>query len=117
MAQRTIVQLVDDLDGTESGDISRVEFALDGITYEIDLNDANVDKLRNGLAQYVEAARRVGGRAKRGSGAAARGASGCGRSKEELQEIREWARSNGHEVSERGRIATSVLEAYDAAKG
>jgi Lsr2 protein len=39
MAQHTIVQLVDDLDGTNSDTVHTVEFGLDGVTYEIDLND------------------------------------------------------------------------------
>src|SRR4051812_41332269 len=62
MAQKTIVTLVDDLTGEEAEDITTVEFALDGVTYEIDLDDKNSTKLRDALAEYIGAARRTGGR-------------------------------------------------------
>jgi hypothetical protein len=113
MAQLTIVQLIDDLDGTTSDDISRVEFAIDGVTYEIDLNEDNSARLRDVFAKYIDAARRVGGRAKRGTATAR---SGSGRSKDETRAIREWAKANGHEVSDRGRIPSTVIEAYEASK-
>ncbi|MFB9903123.1 histone-like nucleoid-structuring protein Lsr2 [Allokutzneria oryzae] len=115
MAQLTIVQLIDDLDGTSSEDISRVEFAIDGVAYEIDLNEENSTKLRDAFAQYVEAARRVGGRAKRGTAAGGRGG-GSARSKDETRAIRDWAKANGHEVSDRGRIPGTVIQAYEASK-
>ena len=113
MAQRTIVQLIDDLDGSTSSDISRVEFGLDGLTYEIDLNESNAAALRDKLTPFVEAARRIGGRAKSGTG---RRAAGEGRSKEETKAIRDWAKANGHEVSDRGRIPGNVIEAFEAAR-
>ncbi|GAA4010133.1 Lsr2 family protein [Allokutzneria multivorans] len=113
MAQRTFVQLIDDLDGTAADDISRIEFAVDGVTYEIDLNEGNATKLRDSLEPFVEAARRVGGRAKRGT--ASSGAAGSGRTKDEIRAIREWAKTNGHDVSDRGRIPSTVIEAYQAA--
>src|ERR1700712_3873189 len=62
MAQKTVVTLVDDLTGEESEDITTVEFALDGVTYEIDLDEKNSAGLPDQLAQYVAAARRTGGR-------------------------------------------------------
>ncbi|MFB9907718.1 histone-like nucleoid-structuring protein Lsr2 [Allokutzneria oryzae] len=113
MAQRTIVQLIDDLDNTSSEDISRIEFSLDGVTYEIDLNESNAATLREHLTPFIEAARRIGGRARSGTG---RRGSGEGRSKEETKAIREWAKANGHEVSDRGRIPSTVIEAFQAAK-
>src|SRR4051794_31177174 len=67
MAQKVTVQLVDDLDGTTSEDISTVLFGLDGVSYEIDMSDANADRLRDNLAEYVDSARRIGGRVKRGT--------------------------------------------------
>ncbi|MFB9907064.1 histone-like nucleoid-structuring protein Lsr2 [Allokutzneria oryzae] len=115
MAQRTIVQLIDDLDGSTSSDISRVEFGLDGLTYEIDLNESNATALREKLTPFVDAARRIGGRAKSGT-AGGRRAAGEGRSKEETKAIRDWAKANGHEVSDRGRIPGNVIEAFEAAK-
>src|SRR5712664_633700 len=67
MAQKTIVQLIDDLDGTSSESIETITFGLDGVVYEIDLSDDNAEKLRDNLAEFITSARRTGGRAKRGA--------------------------------------------------
>lgn len=112
MAQKVLVQLVDDLDGTSSNDISTVTFGLDGVTYEIDLNADNASNLRNHLADYIAAARRTGGRVRRGGSPAG----GSGRNREQTQAIREWAKKNGHEVSDRGRIPAAVIEAFETAQ-
>jgi hypothetical protein len=115
MAQKTTVQLVDDLDGTASNDINTVTFGLDGVEYEIDLTEDNAESLRKGLADFVTAARRTGGRVKRGFGGTVTPSSEGARSKEQTQAIRDWARSNGHQVAERGRIPGGVIEAFEAA--
>ncbi len=115
MAQRTTVQLFDDLDGTAGNDISTVTFALDGVSYEIDLTEDNAASLRKGLADFVAAARRTGGRAKRGLGAMTAPSGESARSREQTQAIRDWARNNGHQVAERGRIPGGVVEAFEAA--
>jgi len=109
MAQRVSVLLVDDLDGKPADET--VSFALDGATYEIDLTSSNAAKLRDSLAPWIGHARRSGGRraATRGS---ARSAGGKRRN---LSAIREWARENGHKVSDRGRISTEIQAAYDKA--
>jgi hypothetical protein len=112
MAQQVLVQLVDDLDGTASSDVSTVSFSLDGVTYEIDLSEANAERLRGSLAQYVESARRVGGRLKRGAKA---GQNGSG-SSQEAGLIRAWANENGFGLSGRGRIPSHVVAAYKEAK-
>lgn len=108
MAQQVLVSLIDDLDGQVANET--VEFGLDGKSYEIDLSSENADKLRDALAAYITAARRpaVGARRHSGSGAGRRSAS----EREQNQAIREWARKQGLEVSERGRISAEVLEAY-----
>ena len=62
MAQKTIVTLIDDLTGEEAEDITTVEFALEGVTYEIDLADDNAAKLRDNLSRYVAAARKTSAR-------------------------------------------------------
>lgn len=111
MAQQVLVQLVDDLDGTASTDVSTVSFSLDGVTYEIDLSEANAERLRGSLAQYVESARRVGGRLKRGS----RSQNGSG-SSHDAGLIRAWANENGFGLSGRGRIPSHVVEAYKEAQ-
>ncbi|MCP2262279.1 Lsr2 protein [Streptoalloteichus tenebrarius] len=114
MAQKVTVQLVDDLDGSEANET--VEFALDGVTYQIDLSEANAEKLRKSLADFVAAARRAGGGGRRrGAGrAAARPAQArpAAADREQNQAIREWARKRGMKVSDRGRIPAEVLEAY-----
>jgi hypothetical protein len=123
MAQKTIVTLVDDLTGEEAEDISTVEFALDGVTYEIDLDDKNSAKLRDALADYVAAARRTGGRrsgtnGRRRSGGAGTGTpratSPGGYDRETSKQIREWAKAQGFEVSDRGRVPNNVVEAWEA---
>ncbi|MBB6627426.1 Lsr2 family protein [Nocardioides sp. KIGAM211] len=108
MAQKVHIVLVDDLDGSEATE--SVSFGLDGTSYEIDLNDENAAALRDALAGYVGHARKVGGakgRAKRSSAPAAGGAS--------AKEIRDWARSNGYDVPDRGRVSADVRQAFDSA--
>ncbi len=107
MAQRVQVILEDDLDGGDADET--VSFSLDGVSYEIDLSAKNANKLRDVFAPYVGCARRVGGRRRKASAKAASGATGSS------AEIREWARNNGWDVPERGRIAAEVREAYEAA--
>ncbi|QNE45468.1 Lsr2 family protein (plasmid) [Frigoribacterium sp. NBH87] len=112
MAKKTFVQFVDDLDGAAltDGDGKTVTFALEGVSYEIDLSQAHVNALTEALAPYVAAGRKTGGRRKTG-----RASSGKS-DPEELQKIRDWAKKNGHTVSDRGRIAASVRAAYNAAQ-
>jgi hypothetical protein len=117
MAQKTIVQLIDDLDGTSNGTIETITFGLDGVAYEIDLNESNADKLRHNLAEFISSGRRrTGGRAKHATTAAST-ANGAGRSREQTQAIRGWARKNGHDISDRGRIPTAVIDAFEAEAG
>ncbi|TDD28380.1 Lsr2 family protein [Kribbella turkmenica] len=103
------VVLTDDLDGS---DISirggeTVTFSLDGKTYEIDLTDKNAGALRKALSPYVEAGRRV---------TTSRGA----KSKRtqvgpDARTVKEWARANGYEVNDRGRVPNEIREAFEAA--
>jgi hypothetical protein len=114
MAQKVDVKFVDDLDGSEAS--GTVSFALDGKAYEIDLSDDNATRLRDSLASFVAAARRSGGTARRGQRSAGASESAPTRSsREETAAIRTWARENGHEVSERGRIPKAVVQAYQTA--
>lgn len=115
MAQRTTITLVDDLDGGAADE--QVEFAVDGRTYEIDLSAANAGRLREILAPYVSAARRVGGRrAAAASGSGSPSSNGSSASERAANRaVREWAVAQGMKISERGRIPSSVLEAYQNA--
>jgi hypothetical protein len=107
MARQVITVLTDDLDG---GDADRtVEFGLDGVNYTIDLSEKNIGKLRKALDPYLAVAARAGRPTGRRGGAAAPSRAN---SREQNQAIREWAAKNGWEVSERGRIPASVVEAY-----
>ena len=109
MAQKVTVTLVDDLDGSQADET--VEFGLDGATYQIDLSGGNADRLREALAEYVDHARRSGGR-KRAGGGPTRSPRPAPADREQNQAIREWARKQGMKVSDRGRIPADVLEAY-----
>jgi hypothetical protein len=111
VAQKVQVLLVDDLDGGEADET--VTFALDGKTYEIDLTTANADKLRSLLEPYVKGGRRTGGRASGGRGKA-RAASG---GSQDTAQIRAWAKENGYEVNDRGRVPAQIREAYEKANG
>ena len=116
MAQKVQVLLVCDLHEDEVEGVETVAFGLDGSAYEIDTCEQHAAELRDAFAPYVGAARRAGRpaaaprRASRGSRPAA-----AGSDRERVQAIREWARSHGHQVSERGRLSSTVIEAYEAA--
>lgn len=108
MAQRVHIVLEDDMDGGTAEET--VRFGLDGAMYEIDLSTTNAAKLRDVLAPYVGAGRRsTGGRGTRKTQG---NRSGSGASP---SDIRDWARANGHTVSDRGRVPAHVKAAYDAA--
>lgn len=118
MARRIVHQLVDDIDGTllDVGEGETVLFSLDGVAYEIDLTDENAAALRSALERYTKAARTVSS-----ARAVSRSASSSGGRKrrrsgqQDYSGVREWAKQNGYQVSERGRVPASVLEAYEAA--
>lgn len=112
MAQKIQVILVDDIDGGTADET--VSFALDGVSYEIDLSTKNAKKLRDAFAPYVAEARKArGGRRKASAGGSSRRRSaGAG----SASEIRAWARENGYEVSERGRVSEEIRSAYEAAR-
>ena len=111
MAQKVQVLLVDDIDGGTADET--VSFALDGVSYEIDLTTAHATELRDALATWVGHARKTGGRSG-GRGSSGGGASRPRRSSD-AGAVRAWAKENGFEVSERGRISAEIREAYDAA--
>lgn len=104
MARTTVIVLEDDLDGGTATE--QLTFSIDGAEYEIDLNEANAQRLRTLLDPYMAAGRRKGGRQQRNTSATSR------RSPKQLQKIRDWARANGHNVADRGRIPQSVLDSY-----
>lgn len=108
MAKETITIVRDDIDGSE--DAKSYKFGWGNDQYEIDLSEKNAKELQHFLAKYIDAAAKVTARLPRSSGSSAPKSN-----KEELQKIRQWAKDNGYEVSERGRVAQSVQDAYHAA--
>ena len=109
MAQSVQIILEDDLEGGPADET--VQFGLDGRQYEIDLSTANAEKLREALRPYAAAGRRAQSKSTRTTGA--RSSSG---GNAETAKIRAWAKENGYEVSDRGRIHQSVKDAYYAAQ-
>jgi Lsr2 len=107
MAKQVIERLIDDLDGGDAEET--VPFALDGVSYEIDLSSKNAKKLRTALESYVEHARKPSALARRGK--AARPAS----NRERSADIRSWAKQRGIAVNERGRIPAQVVQQYEDA--
>jgi hypothetical protein len=110
MAQKVTVTLVDDLDGSQAEE--SVEFGLDGASYVIDLSGDNAHRLRDALEEYVDHARRAGGRKRAAGRPAGRAPRPASADREQNQAIREWARKQGMKVSDRGRIPAEVLDAY-----
>jgi len=115
VARREIVVLEDDLDGGDAAET--VKFALDGVSYEIDLNNKNAKKLRDSLASYVAAGRKVGRGGVVVGGRTARGRGGAAGDREQNKAIREWAKKSGKKVSDRGRIPQEIVDDYHAKAG
>lgn len=109
MAQKTVVELVDDLDGGEADET--VEFSIDGVDFQIDLSSDNAAQLRDTLAEFVGHARKIGGRRSRGTAKAVTGGNN------DNQAIREWARSQGETVAERGRLPQALVTRFQEAHG
>ena len=109
MAREMKVVLTDDIDGSEAAET--VRFGLDQGTYEIELSDENAEKMRAAFAPYIAKARRVAatqraGRPRRSSG---------GQDGNLNAKIREWAKEQGKQVSERGRISQAIIDEYHEA--
>lgn len=101
MAQRVHVVLEDDIDGTPATETIKFEFG--GTAYEIDLNERNAQRFRDDMAEWIGHARKAGRTAS---------ASPRRRNNSSANDIREWARSQGMQVSSRGRVSAEVREAY-----
>jgi hypothetical protein len=117
VARRTIQVLTDDLDGGEAEET--VKFGLDGVQYEIDLSSKNAGKIRDALAPFVGAGRKIGrgGVVPGGRAATARGRGGAAADRDQNRAIREWAQGKGIPVSDRGRIKQEIVDRYHAEAG
>ena len=111
MAQKVQTLFIDDLDGGEAE--GTIRFGLDGTEYEIDLSAEHAQELRDALARYVRAGRRAGGGTRRparnGRKAAASGL--------DTTEVREWAKAQGIDVKDRGRVPAELVVKFRAATG
>ena len=112
MAKTTIVHVTDDLDGSK--DATEVAFSFSGVDYTIDLSKKNAAAMEKALKPYLDAATKVSGRGA-SSNQTARKKSRSGAPRKDYAAIREWARGQGIEVSERGRVPAAVTEQYEAA--
>ncbi len=114
MARKVQVILSDDLDENLSAD-ETVSFSLDGTSYEIDLSEKNAAALRDSMAKFVSAGRRIG----RSSGkqVSTRGRGQASTDREQNKAIREWAKRKGLTISERGRISQDIVDQYHAEAG
>ena len=117
MAKQVIQRLIDDVDGGDADET--VRFALDGVQYEIDLSKKNAAKMRNAIAPYVGAGSKVGRGVVVVGGRAARGRSGAvaGVDREQNKAIRAWAKKEGRDISDRGRIPQEIVDDYHAKAG
>ena len=109
MAQKIQTFFVDDLDGSEAE--GTIPFGLDGTHYEIDLSTTHAKELRTALAPYIDAGRKVTGTTRRA------GQNGRKTPANSISntEVRAWAKTQGLEVKERGRIPAEVIAQYQAA--
>jgi hypothetical protein len=105
MAQKIQTLFIDDIDGGAAE--STVHFALDGTDYEIDLNAKHTEELRNSLASYVSHARKVGGTSRRTSRTRRSNAGAIDTAK-----VREWAKAEGYDIKDRGRVPAGVVTKY-----
>lgn len=110
MAQKTVITLIDDIDGSEAAET--LTFGLDGATFTIDLNDTHAEDLREVLAPFVSVARREGGRAAARTAPAPRPRAST---EVDPKAVRSWAEANGVSVNARGRLKSEVIEQYRAA--
>jgi len=111
MAQKIQTLFIDDLDGSEAD--GTVRFGLDGADYEIDLNTAHAQELRDALARYVTAARRAGG----GTRSPVRSGRRAQANGLNTTEVREWAKAQGIDVKDRGRVPAELVVKFKAATG
>lgn len=109
MATKRVTQLIDDIDGSvlDEGDGKQIVFSIEGRSYEIDLSDGNADALYRAFAPYIDAARSIGT-----AGAGRNRRASQPKSDLDLGAVREWARANGHTVSDRGRVPSTIIDAY-----
>ena len=111
MAQKIQTLFIDDIDGGEAE--GTVRFGLDGADYEIDLSTAHSEALHKTLQTYIAHARKVSGAARR----SARSGSRRSFNGIDTTAVRTWAKQNGYDIKDRGRVPASVIAKYKEATG
>jgi hypothetical protein len=111
MAQKVQTLFVDDLDGSEAE--GTVRFGLDSAEYEIDLNAKHAQELRDALARYVTAGRRVRASTRQPPRSARKAQPNA----LNTTEVREWAKAQGIDVKDRGRIPAELVVKFKDATG
>jgi len=113
MAQKVQTLYVDDLDGSVAD--GTVRFGLDGAEYEIDLNAKHTRELRDVLARYMAAGRRVRASTSTSTSQSSRSGRKAQPNALNTTEVREWAKGQGIEVKDRGRIPAELVVKFKAA--
>ena len=109
MAQKVQTLYIDDIDGSEAA--GTVRFGLDGIDYEIDLNTEHTGGLHAALQTYIDHARKIGGTSRRAPRGRRAGTA------VDTTAVRSWAREQGIDIKDRGRVPADIVAKYEAATG
>jgi nucleoid-associated protein Lsr2 len=112
MAQKVITEFIDDIDGSPAE--RTFTFAVDGTNYEIDLSTENIAEFKSAIGGFIESARKIKG-SSNGRRTRSSGTNNGRQSREQTQAVREWARQHGHNISNRGRIPSTIQQAFDQA--
>ncbi|MFI6052753.1 Lsr2 family protein [Streptomyces violascens] len=108
MAQKIVTIYTDDLTGEESAEAATHQIVIDGVAYEVDLGPDSYDKLMEAVGPFLKAGRRV--RGSRGKATSTRQAGGT-----DTAVVRAWAKENGYDINDRGRVPAEIREAYNKA--
>ena len=109
LARLIVTQPVHDLDGDNATET--VAFSYRGVDYEVDLSERDVHALDALLAPYLANARRVLGKrttARRPAKATVA---------QDPKDVRAWAKAEGIEIADRGRVSADVLRRYRESHG
>ena len=112
MAQKVITEFIDDIDGSSAE--RTFTFAVDGTHYEIDLSAENIAEFKSAIGGFIESARKIKS-SSNGRRSRSAGSDSARQSREQTRAVREWARHHGHNISKRGRIPSSIQQAFDQA--
>ena len=120
MARKTIEHITDDFDGSDldPSEVIVETFTVHGVEYTLDLGGKSAEKFDKDMQKWIDKATKIDGRQKRSTNnkqAPAATATTVGSDKPQLSAIREWARANGYEVSDRGRIPRAIVDEFEAA--